>query len=440
MRNAKAWLFTVAMATAALAQVPDASACGGCFIAQSENTVVTGHRMILSISQQQTTLYDQFGYSGDPSSFAWILPVKGIADIGLSSDALFEALEQETTVTISSPNISCNNGCSNGFSDSAGSGGAGGAGGGGVTVVAQSTVGPYETVQLKSTDPSALNDWLAQHNYAIPADVVPVISAYVAEGFDFLALKLVPGKGVSAMRPVRVSTPGASPVLPLRMVAAGTGAITPITLWIMGEGRYAPSNMPSFQIQQSQLFWNWNTQSSNYALTKQLAFASTGNEGWLIEAGEPYSKWYLQDSLDYLAAYEPENSGYGGDGADPEQEVAEDLEALFGNIPDTSLWVTRLHGELSRPALAADLQLAASPDQTQVQRYFELSTTVGTPPACPPSPCGDFSGGFGSWGGLSGGGSSAGGCAMTSGGSVPMLGGVALVAALAFARRRRARR
>ena len=35
-----------------------------------------------------------------------------------------------------------------------------GSGGGGVTVIAQETVGPYETVQLSSQDPNALHDWL----------------------------------------------------------------------------------------------------------------------------------------------------------------------------------------------------------------------------------------------------------------------------------------
>ena len=53
--------------------------------------------------------------------------------------------------------------------------------------------------------------------------ILPVIDAYVAEGFNFLALKLVPGQGVDSMRPVRVTTPGAAATLPLRMVAAGTG-------------------------------------------------------------------------------------------------------------------------------------------------------------------------------------------------------------------------
>ena len=57
----------------------EASACGGCFSPPTtENpTVVTDHRMILSISQDQSTLYDQIKYSGNPAAFAWVLPIVG---------------------------------------------------------------------------------------------------------------------------------------------------------------------------------------------------------------------------------------------------------------------------------------------------------------------------------------------------------------------------
>jgi hypothetical protein len=455
MRNAKAWLVMAALAGAATFEAKDASACGGCFIAQSENTVVTGHKMILSISQQQTTLYDQIVYSGAPESFAWILPVSGLATVGLSSDALFQTLDQQTTVTVNSPQITCPPPPSCGF--------AAGAGGavsytttatttGGVTVVAQQTVGPYETVQLNSTDPNALADWLTQHGYNVPSDIQPVINAYVNEGFDFLALKLVPGQGVNAMRPVRISTPGASAVMPLRMVAAGTGPITPITLWVMGEGRYATTNMPSFEIDESQLVWDWDTQSSNYGALKQAGFAASNNAGWLVQAAEPFSKYYLTDTLHWSAMYDPLQSGYADEQGQGAVAAAQaDLDALFGSIPDQQLWVTRINGELARPALAADLQLGAAASQTSVERWFQVTHATGTQPPCPTfPPCDDPGGdnpgnpGWDFWGnlgsgGASAGGGSSGGCAMTNHGSAPLLSGLALVAALALARRRRSR-
>src|SRR5262245_2966079 len=86
----------------------EARACGGCMheppnLQQMQSTVVTGHRMVVSISKQQTTLWDQVAYDGNPNSFAWILPMKGMVDVGLSSDLMFEELDARTQVTAESP-------------------------------------------------------------------------------------------------------------------------------------------------------------------------------------------------------------------------------------------------------------------------------------------------------------------------------------------------
>lgn len=454
MRFVKALLLTVSVSALAVVEARDASACGGCFVQQTENTQVTGHKMILSISTDKTTLWDQISYSGRPSSFGWVLPIHGLAEVGLSSDALFQNLVDQTGVTISSPQITCPPPPDCGF-DNAGAGGGSfgassgtGGGGGPVTIIAQDVVGPYETVQLASADPNALKSWLDDHGYNVPDDVLPIIDSYVAEGFNFLALKLVPGAGVSAMRPVRVTTDGAAPVLPLRMVAAGTGAITPITLWVMGEGRYETTNLPSFVIDPQKLVWNWDTQSSNYSVLKQDAFAATANTGWLIEAGEPFSKYSIGDSLTYLAEYYPQDSGYADENGQGAVEACQaDLDALYGTIDDTSLWITRAAAQLSRAALADDLELGASADQSPVTRWFQAEKQIGTPPPCPTfDPCDDLpgtepsGGGWDFWNNGSGSGTNAGGgsCAMTSRGGPPaVLAGLALMAALAIARRKR---
>src|SRR5215831_20271658 len=95
-------LFFLGVASGALAVVTfsarDARACCGCFheTASQNATVVTDHRMVFSVSPTQTTLYDQIQYSGSPTSFAWVLPVHGQVTVGLSSDLVFQALDQAT--------------------------------------------------------------------------------------------------------------------------------------------------------------------------------------------------------------------------------------------------------------------------------------------------------------------------------------------------------
>src|SRR6476646_8402612 len=106
MRN-KLILAAVAMAaalTSTYAVERDALACGGCFhpppSPTETPTIVTDHRMILSISKDQSTLYDQIKYQGNPSSFAWVLPISGTVTVGLSSELVFSTLDGITTTSI----------------------------------------------------------------------------------------------------------------------------------------------------------------------------------------------------------------------------------------------------------------------------------------------------------------------------------------------------
>jgi hypothetical protein len=249
--------------------------------------------MLLSVSPTQSTLYDQIEYSGTPSSFAWVLPIHGTVTVGLSADVLFDSIDAMTATQINPPPQDCPGppaSClGNGPSAGGGLAEAADAGAvlGGVTVTKQQNVGPYETVQLSSTSATALNDWLAQNGFVIPAAVTPVLDAYVSEGFNFLAMKLLPNQGVQAMRPVRVTSAGASLSLPLRMASIGTGATVGITIWVVSDGRYEPQNFPFFHIDDSQLVWDWSTSSSNYTTLRAQDETTLGGGGGDRELDRP---------------------------------------------------------------------------------------------------------------------------------------------------------
>jgi hypothetical protein len=66
-------------------------------------------------------------------------------------------------------------------------------------VVHKGTVGPYDTVTLSTSTPGALNTWLTTNGYGVDEGTQPIIDAYVAEEFDFIALRLQPGAGVREM-------------------------------------------------------------------------------------------------------------------------------------------------------------------------------------------------------------------------------------------------
>jgi hypothetical protein len=393
----------------------DSRACGGCFheVTTQNGTVVTDHRMVFSVSPTQTTLYDQIKYAGSPSSFAWVLPVHGQVTVGLSSDGLFQALDQATQTTILAPPLpvcpACN--CRNAsVSFGAGAGASSGSGGpdhAGVTVTSQQVVGPYATVQLhpnSTSDTAALTSWLTVNGYNIPSNIGSVIAAYVKEGFDFLALRLVPGQGVQAMRPVSVSSPGAGLALPLRMVAAGTGATVGITLWVVASGRYEPQNFKRFLISPADIVWDWSASASNYVTLRAQKEAALGNAAWQIESSLdllPYTieNVVLQDpaATDY-ASTPPDGGATGasapdGGGLPPIEARAQDLLTLFPTGA-SSVRITRMRADLSQAALANDLVLQASSDQTALSNTYQLSKSINDSAACP-CPCGGANPGLG---------------------------------------------
>jgi Uncharacterized protein conserved in bacteria (DUF2330) len=440
------------VAALAMGLPSDAEACGGCFVPPDENTVVTGHRMILTVGMEQSTLYDQIEYQGDPSEFAWVLPTKGLVDVGVSSDLVFNQLGFDTTVQVFEPPRNCpsyNCGYDDDLSASEGgtSGGGGASNGGGVNVIAQEVVGPYETVQLEATDPNALNDWLESHGYQIPGEIQPIIDDYLAEGFNFLAMRLVPGVGVDKMSPVRITTPGAQAALPLRMVAAGTGATTTVTLFVIGEGRYQPQNFPSFDIAEDNVIWDYDKSDSNYAELRNDAYDASNGFAWHTEASFKYSPQSFSNTItnvvDFLG---PEESGYDDGSGDWEQAynaAVEDMDTLFWGLNESDVWVTRMRAELSRSALSADLHVEAAEGQETVSNTIQTTKWVGTQPACPPPP-GCYEGGGDDPGGFLDGGSGE-GCAVTqpddNGFDDSSLVSVMMVGlGLAAARRRRRRR
>jgi uncharacterized protein DUF2330 len=396
-----------------LARERDAAACGGCFHPPTQTVSdITDERMLLSVSTLQSTLYDQLRYTGSPTNFAWVLPIHGTVDVGLSADVLFDSMDvlTETQINPPAPNCPTPNCFMGGSSGAATAGGGAEAPAGTVTVTKQENVGPYATVQLHATDSSALDNWLAQNGYNVAADVAPVIAEYVAEGFDFLAMKLLPNQGVQAMRPVRVTTPGASLSLPLRMAGVGTGPEVGITIWVVADGRYEPQNFPFFHIDDSALVWDFAMNESNYTTLRVQNEANLMGKGWEIESsislneqtitnvilsgGQYYSSGGFggavaapaDPSLDYLPVAASGDAGAEGGAEGAVSETAEevrtaDVNALFAGLTGPNVRVTRIRSDLLHTAMTADFVLQASADQSELSNIRNVTQSVNL--TCP---------------------------------------------------------
>lgn len=271
---------------AQLTAPPAAQACGGCFN-QGSAAPVVAHRMAFALSEGRTVLWDQFQYAGPAEDFSWVLPITPGAYLELSSDAWFDALETVTAVRVQPPVVTCaSRGSSAGCgadddvvfsvndSDTAVPGPS-------VAVLRRESIGPYETVTLRSDSGDALTGWLLDNGYLVPEDVVPIIAQYVAEGADFIALRLQPNANVRQMQPVRVITPQGPPILPLRMVAAGAAESVDIVLYVIGDQRFEMPDFTEVTVDPDQLRYDFQGPSSNYLALRQQALSFNGGQAFL---------------------------------------------------------------------------------------------------------------------------------------------------------------
>jgi hypothetical protein len=398
-----------------------ALACGGCFIAPTPTTVdavVTGHRMAFAVSDERTVLWDQIQYSGAPADFGWVLPVAPGATIELSSDAWFEALETATSAQVTSPQLQCARNSSSGcFSSSSSSALAepaadrGGVFGPGVTVLHQASLGPFDTVTLRSTDAGSVRAWLASHDYVIQDDVDPIIDAYIQEQMDFIALRL---HGDQPMQPVRVVTPQGNAVLPLRMVKAGTGSDVPIVLYAIGEARLGLADLTEVKLDLTKLSFDFATSKSNYtdvladALSQHLgaSFATT------FAAKNPFGRSFSRTlstsgnrsstqlgQLYFDQGFENANAVETGcsfalTGLSSDQLVTEAQASQFtcGDLSDISaamigmhpsrVWLARLDMDLPRDVLGMDCRVNHAAKQEEVSSDLTAVRTKNRPSYC----------------------------------------------------------
>jgi hypothetical protein len=298
-----------------------------------------------------------------------------------------------------------------------------------VSVVAQSVIGPYQAVTIRSSDGKGIGEWLGDNGFAIPANVKPIVDAYTQGGFDFIALRLRPNIGVRAMRPVRVVSPGADLTLPLRMVSAGVGAHVGLTLWVIGEGRYHTQNFPDAPLDWTQLKWDGYENRSNMAELEAAAIATNGGRAWLTQAAfhsstttsapsgpnpslfDAYTQQCFalgprEEACDPTALPSADGAPDGGvdagddagaddGGADAGATQActkivsgcdgyDDLDVATRNLHPADIWVTRLRADLPVTALDVDLLLEAASDQSALSPAHK--TTAFTDPTYDPCP------------------------------------------------------
>ncbi len=406
-----------------------AEACGGCFSPPNPTgspTVVTRHQMAVSMNMEESTLWDQIEYAGDPEDFVWVLPVRNGAPVELADNAFFEALEQVTTITLRAPappRSFCSDPCGGLFSASGAPSGREDDSGG-VTVYNQAAIGPYETATIGAEDPDALVAWLRSNSYAVPDEILPIIRHYTDLGMDFAVLRLSPNFGVNQMQPVRVTMPGLNPTFPLRMVAAGVSGSVGLDLVIFAEGRYEPMNFATAEVDRSALSYDWATGQFNYDQLYETAQETADGRVWITE----FAQLAPRSQIESYVSYDDDGEPHG---------AAEDFAVVTRNL--AAPFMTRLTADLIPAHLDEDLVLGAS-DGGDLGSLIDVTNETNRPADIDcPTVCNDPYG-PGTAGGWRGAGRGDGLCSVSPGGTGSAFGALGLLGvALAFGARRRRR-
>jgi hypothetical protein len=115
--------------------------------------------------------------------------------------------------------------------------------GAGVSVLGQQILGGFAVASLAADDPLALQTWLTANGYALPAAAEPILKAYVADGWKFVAVKRSAGDPAGALSPLRIRYAGATPVYPMRLGALSDRPVG-VELFVLSAHR---SQVPALQ-------------------------------------------------------------------------------------------------------------------------------------------------------------------------------------------------
>ena len=110
---------------------------------------------------------------------------------------------------------------------------AGGGPGGGVDVIGRDVIGGYDVARLRAGDAGALDEWLDENGYTLPAGAEPIMSDYIDDDWRFVAIRL-PDFAAGALKPLRVSFAAEELVYPMKLTSLATTPVD-LTLYVMAD-------------------------------------------------------------------------------------------------------------------------------------------------------------------------------------------------------------
>ena len=242
----------------ALLAAPAAYACGGFFCNQTPVNQ-TGEHILFAQDGDTVEAHVLIQYQGDAESFSWVVPTPSLPVIEMSSAQIFSRLTQNTGIRFQL-NWDYTNGCYPAMAeadDGATAGGGPPNADPGVTVINQSSVGPYDTATIQATAVEPMLEWLNANGYVIPDETGALLDPYVQMGDSmyFVAFKLQKDKSVGDLRPVLLRYQDDQPMVPIQLTAIASAPDLGVTVNILGPSRAVPENYLHVLLNEARIDW-----------------------------------------------------------------------------------------------------------------------------------------------------------------------------------------
>ncbi len=270
-----------------------ADACGGLFCSAASPVNQAAERIIFSQGDDgTTTAVIEIQYQGPSENFSWVLPVPGVPEVTLSSKQALDRLQNQTEprYDVITEYGNCPFPDYSGGDGDFGSADAGvsaaDAGGGGVQVLASGTVGPYDftviEIDANANEPAQLIlEWLDMNGYDVSLLGEDLLGGYVAEGMNFLAVRLSKNSNTGSIRPVMITYQSERPVIPIRPTAVAANPDMGVMTWVLGSHRAIPTNYRSLELNDALI--NWFNPFSTYDEVAIAAANEAGGHGFVTE-------------------------------------------------------------------------------------------------------------------------------------------------------------
>jgi Uncharacterized protein conserved in bacteria (DUF2330) len=209
-----------------------ALACGMPFGANGSAVSIPSEQALIVFANQREEIITSVNLNSEKPGAAVVFPVPGVPAVdAIQNDDLFVYLAEVTQPKIVFATQQC------------GLQGGAGAPPGSVSVLGRDLIGGYDVARLAADDPGALQQWLDQNGYRLPAEAAPILNAYIDEGWKFVAVKLAPEQRTAGdTKPLRIAFDSTEIVYPMRLGQLASQTLD-VQLYVLTDHRVAIPGM-----------------------------------------------------------------------------------------------------------------------------------------------------------------------------------------------------